>query len=487
MAQDAKDGALPRIIQGGMGIAVSNWRLARRVAQLGEFGVVSGTAIDAVVVRELQQGDPFGRLRVLRHYPDQEIVSYLAERFYVEGGLAKGEAYRLLPIHRFNPTLHSQRILSAATFSEVYLAKEGHGGFVGINLLAKLKRYSLACMYGAMLAGVDAVLMGAGIPAEEAVALRTLAAGEPARLRLDVDTSMAPEAGSDFFYELDPARLLPDAPPALSCPRFFPIISSDTLARILAKKLPEGHVAGWIIEGPTAGGHNAPPRNKQYADDGTPLYDERDRADLDLVRALGYPFYLAGGYGTPEKLQEALGLGAAGIQVGSLFSLAAESGYPEATKRHLIEGIHRGAVAVRTDGRVSSTGFPFKVIEAEGTLGRPDVYAARTRICDLGYLQTAYVDAQGRLQGRCPAEPVDTYVQKGGDREDTERRACLCNGLMANIGLGQHQKWGAELPLFTAGDELIRLPLGSAEHPHYTAEDVIAYLYGRTTVSSRPR
>ena len=37
---------LLRIIQGGMGIGVSSWRLARRVAQLGEFGVVSGTAVD---------------------------------------------------------------------------------------------------------------------------------------------------------------------------------------------------------------------------------------------------------------------------------------------------------------------------------------------------------------------------------------------------------------------------------------------------------
>ena len=53
------------IIQGGMGVGVSSWRLARSVARLGEFGVVSGTGIDTVLVRELQQGD---------RLPDGEIL-----------------------------------------------------------------------------------------------------------------------------------------------------------------------------------------------------------------------------------------------------------------------------------------------------------------------------------------------------------------------------------------------------------------------------
>lgn len=469
----------PQIIQGGMGIAVSNWRLARAVARLGEFGVVSGTAIDAVVVRELQDGDPHGRLRVLARYPDPEIVAYLTETFYVPGGRAADAPYKLLPIHRFTPTVRSQRILSAAAFSEVALAKEGHGGRVGINLLGKLKRYSLACMYGAMLAGVDAVLMGAGIPVEEAEQLPRLAAGVPARLRLDVDTEAAPDPSVSYDYTLDPADLLP-SPPELPCPQFYPIIASDLLARILDKKIPQGLVSGWIIEGPTAGGHNAPPRGKQYDADQTPRYDERDVADLDKVAALGYPFYLAGGYGTPERLCEALARGAAGVQVGSLFSLADESGYPAAFKRTMIEQLHRGTVTVRTDGRISSTGFPFKVVELAGTLGMPEPFAARTRICDLGYLQTPYVDAKGRLQGRCPSEPVETYVRKGGKVEDTERRGCLCNGLMANIGLGQVQATGQELPLFTAGDELVHLPLGSVDVPSFSAADVIAYLRGTT-------
>ncbi len=469
----------PQIIQGGMGVGVSNWRLARRVAELGEFGVVSGTGIDTVVVRELQQGDPNGRLRVLADYPDPEIVAWLRERFYVEDGLEEGRPYKLLPIHRFAPTLQSQRVLAAATYSEVTLAKEGHDGLVGINLLAKLKRYTLPCLYGAILAGVDAVMMGAGIPVEEVEEVRKLADGQPARLRLDVDATQAPEGAGPFVYDLDPADLVPEVHP-LPCPAFYPVISSDLLASILVKKLPEGSIAGWIVEGPTAGGHNAPPRKKGADADGNPVYTDRDVADLGRIAALGLPFYLAGGYGTPEKLREALAAGAAGVQVGSLFSLADESGYPAAETEALIGGLHRGDLAVRTDGRASGTGFPFKVVEMAGTLGDPANLAGRTRICDLGYLQQAYVDEKGRVLGRCPAEPMADYVRKGGTEEETHGRACLCNGLMANIGLGQMQKGGREERLFTAGDDLVNLPLGSADFPRFGAADVIAYLRGET-------
>ena len=149
----------------------------------------------------------------------------------------------------------------------------------------------------------------------------------------------------------------------------------------------------------------------------------------------------------------------------------------------LIRGLHRGDLTVRADGRASGTGFPFKVVEVAGTLGVPETLAARTRICDLGYLQQAYVDEKGRVRGRCPAEPVADYLRKHGQEDETQRRACLCNALLANIGLGQTQKWGREERLFTAGDDLVNLPLGSADHPRYTAADVIEYLRGETSAS----
>ena len=458
-----------------MGIAVSSWKLARAVASAGEIGVVSATAIDTVVVRELQEGDPNGRLESLRDYPDQEIVAHIAERFYVEGGIDADTPYKLLPMHRFNPTVRSQRILSAAAYSEVQLAKSGHNGYVGINLLCELKRYTLASLYGAMLAGVDAIMIGAGIPLEEARLLPDLAAGKPCKLKMEVDTSQFEGNAETFYYELDPAEIVPEVVP-LEHPDFYPIISSDVLARVLKAKLPDGLITGWIIEGSIAGGHNAPPRNKSYDEDQNPVYDDRDTADLSKIAGLGLPFYLAGGYGQPEKVAEALAAGAAGVQIGSLFSLSDESGYPAAYKRSLIEQLHAGQITIRTDGRVSPTGFPFKVLDVEDTNGIPEVYEKRTRMCDLGYLQSAYLDKKGRLLARCPSEPVDDYVRKGGKEEDTERRGCLCNGLMANIGLGQRRSSGDEQPLFTGGDELLSMPLGSIDEPSYSAADVLEYL-----------
>jgi Dioxygenases related to 2-nitropropane dioxygenase len=467
----------PNIIQGGMGIGVSTWRLARRVAQRGEIGVVSGTGIDTVVVRELQDGDPHERRGVLADYPDAAIAEELVDRFYQPEGRAPGESYDLLNMQGFEPSVHSQRILAAATFTEVRLAKEGHSGLVGLNLLAKLKRYTLPCIYGALLAGVDIVSIGAGIPMEEARQIPKLTAGEPAELGLDVDTSQAPDTDGSFTYRFDPADVL-GAPPTLDQPLFLPIISSDALARIMDAKLPGAHVDGWVVETPVAGGHNAPPRNKNYAEDHTPLYDERDEADLEAIRGLGKPFYLAGGYGSPRGLRFARSVGAAGIQVGSLFSLTDESGYPEGTTRRLIRRLHRGDISVSTDGRVSSTGFPFKVLTAEDTLADESVYEGRQRVCDLGYLREPYLDEKGRLMGRCPAEPVKTYESRDGDPEEAEGRACLCNALLANIGHAQRRADGPEPPLFTGGDALEDLPLGSADDPQYDADDVIEYLYG---------
>jgi len=63
MNSDEDRRLLPTIIQGGMGIAVSQWRLAQAVAKRGQLGVVSGTAIERVVACRLQEGDPGGHVR----------------------------------------------------------------------------------------------------------------------------------------------------------------------------------------------------------------------------------------------------------------------------------------------------------------------------------------------------------------------------------------------------------------------------------------
>ena len=88
----------PTIIQGGMGIAVSSWQLAQQVAKAGELGVISGTAIDSVVARRLQDGDLSGDIRrAMSAFPNQKTIAEIMDRFYVEGGKPADKPYLDVP------------------------------------------------------------------------------------------------------------------------------------------------------------------------------------------------------------------------------------------------------------------------------------------------------------------------------------------------------------------------------------------------------
>jgi len=358
---------------------------------------------------------------------------------------------------------------------------------VGINLLEKIQLATLPSLYGAMLADVDYVLMGAGIPRAIPGVLDQFAAGEAAQLRIDVTGA---QPGEEFYTQFDPAALWRQPPPVLARPKFLAIVSSATLALTLAKKS-SGRVDGFIVEGDVAGGHNAPPRGPlQLSPGGEPVYGPRDVPDLAKIRELGLPFWLAGAYARPEKLREALTLGATGIQAGTVFAFCEESGIRPELKREAIRSSRAGHAKVFTDPAASPTGFPFKVMQLPGTLSEPAVYAGRERICDLGGLREVYRQDDGTIGYRCPAAPVDAYVRKGGRIEDTVGRKCLCNGLAATVGLGQSKHGTAEPPLITAGDEvadLARLVPAGAES--YRAEDVIRYLrgWGRTSLPGQSR
>ena len=83
----------PRIIQGGMGVGVSGWRLARAVSSLGQLGVAAGTALDVVLARRLQDGDPGGHVRrALSRFPFPRAAARILDRYFVEGGKARGPA-----------------------------------------------------------------------------------------------------------------------------------------------------------------------------------------------------------------------------------------------------------------------------------------------------------------------------------------------------------------------------------------------------------
>lgn len=437
-----------------MGVGVSNWRLARAVAQCGQLGVVSGTALNTVLIRRLQDGDAGGDLRrALAHCPLRAAAQAVQARYFIPGGKAPHQPYRLAPLFTVSPAPDLVALTVVANFVEVFLAKEGHAGLVGLNLLEKIQLATLASLYGAMLAGVDYVLMGAGIPRTIPGALDDFAAGRATGLRLTTDGA---PAGTEPVLTFDPSDLFPGAPPpVLRRPRFLAIVSSSTLAATLARKA-NGRVDGFVVEGATAGGHNAPPRGAlQLNARGEPIYGPRDTPDLAAIRALGLPFWLAGSFSDPAKLHAAQALGATGVQLGTAFAFCAESGLRDEFKTEVLHRSRTGAIAVRTDPRASPTGMPFKVIQLPGTVADPEILAERPRRCDLGYLRQLYRRPDGSIGYRCPGEPVADYVAKGGAAADTVGRACLCNGLLAAIGLAQNSPAGIPEPaILTAGDEL---------------------------------
>lgn len=469
---------LPIVIQGGMGVGVSDWRLARAVAKTGQLGVVSGTALDAILARRLQLGDPSGDIRrALAAFPIPGVAARILDRYFIEGGKAPNAPFKSKPLPSECPSRAAVELLVAGNFVEVFLAKEGHQNQIGINFLEKIQLPTLPSLYGAMLAGVSVVLMGAGIPRAIPGVMDKLAKGEPVELQLDVAGATSDER---FVTKFDPADLWGGPSPELPRPLFFAIVASATLAAALARKA-SGHVDGFVVEGPTAGGHNAPPRGPMnLSREGEPIYTDRDIADLDAIRALGRPFWLAGSYSTPERVAEALRIGAAGVQVGTAFAYCAESGVDVAIKEQVFELSRAGKAKVFTDPVASPTGFPFKVLRMEGTRADPNAPVRTDRVCDLGYLRQGYKKADGSCGWRCPAEPVEDFTKKGGSAEQTAGRVCLCNGLMATVGLGQVRGEDGsepELPLVTSGDEVATIArFLKPGAKSYAAADVVEYL-----------
>jgi len=466
----------PKIIQGGMGVGVSNWRLANAVSKLGELGVVSGTALDSLFVRRLADGDPGGNMRRgLDAFPFPEMAKRIWDEYYIPGGKPAGKPYPLPPMHQRRDLRKVVELCIVSNFVEVYLAREGHKNPVGINFLEKVQMPHLSSIYGAMLAGVGYVLMGAGIPLHIPGVLDAFAAQHPAEYRLAV-TGAAQDA--DTAMRFDPFDYVEGAIPMLSRPRFLAIVSSNTLATTMLRRA-SGRVDGLIIESPTAGGHNAPPRGKLMLNAaGEPIYGERDEVNIAGLRALGVPFWLAGGYGNPKKVREALEQGAAGVQVGTAFAFARESGLRSDLKSTLVAQATTNSGQVFTDPLASPTGFPFKVALIQGSYSDPEVAAARTRVCDIGLLRESYATPDGKIGYRCSAEPVANYVAKGGKVEETVGRKCLCNALMANIGYQQIRKDGSVEPaLVTIGDDLNTVAQFLAPgQTSYSAADVVKSL-----------
>jgi len=507
---------IPRVIQGGMGARISSWELARAVSSRGELGITSGVAMDIVLIRELQQGDPKGIWRrALAAFPDQDMVGRLMDKYFIEGGKSDDTPFKSIPMWTITAPQQLVEATVVANFCEIWLAKHNDDssptehGFVGINCLTKIQLPNVPSLYGAMLADCDYVIMGAGIPMEIPAILDDLADNKDIKYNIHTDGCEADDerthqhfSPAEFWEKAGKPEL---AKKALKRPNFLPIVSSVLLAQSMLKRArgagPTKGIQGFVIELNTAGGHNAPPRGFRYDpvakshsvdlnERGEPVYGPKDEVDLNKFKKAtkGLPFWLAGSYARPEKFNEVLEIGGAGVQVGTLFALSEESGMQDHTKQRVLSELSKKDLSVFTDPVASPTGFPFKVLELDDTLSDKENYESRPRVCNLGYLRTPYIMDSGKVGYRCAAEPVEDWVRKGGEVEATLGRKCLCNGLMADAGVpqlspfkkeGESERYLEEI-LVTCGDDVNAAKMFMKQDEEgrwsYGAADVVDYL-----------
>lgn len=468
---------LPPLIQGGMGMGISHWHLARSVSSAGQLGVVSGTAIDTIMIRRLQQGDRGAYMReALNAFPDQAIAAAIIDQYYIPGGKKDDEAFRAAPLPQLELKGRRAELIIAANFCEIWLAKQGHDNPVGINLLDKIAIPNLASLFGAMLAGVDVVCMGAGIPHWVPDVLEALSNWQSCEI--NIPTISDSGNNSSIPQRFDPAEFrIPQQ--SMHKPLFLAIISSDVIGKSLLRRC-DGRIDGFVIENHTAGGHNAPARSKDS--DGNPVYSERDKPNLERIAALGRPFWLAGSCASPDKLAEAIAAGARGVQIGTPFAFCSDSGMADDVRGDVLACLSRGSLETVTDFKASPTGYPFKVLDLYENIQRNS--SCNERHCDLGYLRTPVEDENGHLHYRCPAEPMQQYARKGGSDKDSEGKICLCNGLMASCGVPQVRDGIAEAPLITCGDNLDSVQELARIHENYSARDVINHVMTTAAVNS---
>ncbi len=423
---------MPELIQAGMGAHISCARLANATSRLGALGVVSSVGLRHIVPQQVRAGDD-DTIELAKTFPFARYVEDLLS--YAPGGKRHTRAIPIDVPDAVKGAL-AKRLSVISAYIEVMRAKRGHKGMVGINVMWKCALTVLPSIYGALIAGVDAFLCGAGVPMELPEIVRRMRQGE----NIDYEPLTGTSTHVHLQIEEDePERVLGDKP----MPKLLPILSNFAFCKRLLdtwnKRAEGSRPDAFVLENHAAGGHNAQPRDKSE-------FGEADDINsyFDKVLALGVPVYIAGAFehgGSRKDLLYWQSRGAHGIQVGSRFALSAESGLRDDLKKRTIEASREGALRVLTDARLSPTGFPFKYVPLEGTLGDQAVRDQQKRGCDLGYLLTSRTliqeDGTEREVYVCPAMPEDQYVSLGGDLAETVGRLCLCNALLATAGFNK--------------------------------------------------
>jgi len=243
-----------------------------------------------------------------------------------------------------------------AVYEEISLSKI-KGGVTGINIMGALARDFNDSVKGALDAGADAIISGAGLPLN-------LPAIQPPK-----DTAL------------------------------IPIVSSARALEIICKKWEKlGYRPDAVVlEGPLAGGH---------------LGFRIDQVDLesnklenlfppvkDMAMKFGdFPVIVAGGIYTHQDIRQFMSKGADGVQMGTRFLATEESSATEAYKQAVVQATDEDIVVAHRPG--SPCGLPFRVIK-QSPMYVSSLRQLRKPKCDKGYVLMK--DAEGQFTV-CPAK-----------------------------------------------------------------------------------
>ena len=329
------------IVQGGMGVGVSLYPLAKAVAQEGGLGIVSSAILERIVSKR----------------NGKKVNTY------------------------------------EAVYEEVSLSKI-KDGYSGINIMMALGRDFTASVKGALDAGADAIISGAGLPLN-------LPAIQPPK-----DTAL------------------------------IPIVSSARALDIICKKWEKLSYRpdAVVLEGPLAGGH---------------LGFRIDQVDLDsnklenlfppvkdMAKKYGdFPVIVAGGIYTHADIVKFMDMGADGVQMGTRFLATTESSATEDYKQAVVLAKEEDIIVAHRPG--SPCGLPFRVIK-QSPMYASSLHRKRQPKCDKGYVLMK--DSEGKYT-ICPA------------KEDNENYFCICNGLLSSAGYNADK----EESLFTVGTNAYRV------------------------------
>jgi nitronate monooxygenase len=323
------------IIQGGMGVGVSLFPLASAVAEEGGVGIVSSAALDRLVTKRT----------------GKKHTSY------------------------------------EAAFEEVSQAK-AKGGAAGINIMVALIQDYEDSVRGAIDAGADVIISGAGLPL-----------GLPA-IQHPNETAL------------------------------IPIVSSARALEIICKKWERlGYRPdGVVLEGPLAGGHLGFKLEEIY------LESNKLENLLPPVREMsekygGFPVIVAGGIYTHDDIVRFLKMGAHGVQMGTRFLVANECSASDAYKQAVIDAGKEDILVGINPG--SPCGLPFMVIKQSPMFQSALAHDRKPR-CNKGYVLRP--DREGK------------FTQCRG-RLDDGGAFCICNGLLSSAGYNPLE----EKALYTVG------------------------------------